>query len=54
MNTIKHALKRRSFLLLPFALLLAGIAFSAMSAGAAGDDESDADDETDIMAFDLP
>lgn len=40
-------------MLLPFALL-AGIAFSAMSAGAAGDDESDADDEIDIMAFDLP
>ncbi len=42
-------------MLLPFALLLAGIAFTAISAGAAGDDESDAgDDEVDIMAFDLP
>ncbi len=53
MNTIKHALKRRSFLLLPFALLLVGIAFTAMSAAAPAD-ESDADDEIDIMAFDLP
>ncbi len=41
-------------MLLPLALLLVGIAFTAMSAGAADDDESDADDEIDIMAFDLP
>ncbi len=54
MSTIRHDLRRRSFLLLSFALLLTIIAFTAMSAGAADDDESDADDEIDIMAFDLP
>ncbi len=54
MSMIKHGLRRRSFLLLPFALLLAGIAFAAVLQAAVGDDESDAEDGIDIMAFDLP
>ncbi len=48
MSTSRRHPELRPFLLLPFALLLAGIGFTAMSAGAA------AGDETDIMAFDLP
>ena len=54
MNTITHGLRRRSFLLLPFALLLAIIAFTAMSAGAASSEDSADDDEIDITAFDRP
>ncbi len=57
----------RPFLLLPFALLLAGIAFTVASAGAAGATTSGSFNaplffngsghglnEIDIMAFDLP
>ncbi len=54
MSPGQHRPRLRLFLLLPFALLLASIAFTAISAGAAGEDEPDADDEIDIMAFDLP
>ena len=56
MSTGQHRPRLRLFLLRPLALLLVGIAFSAISAGAAGGDENRDDDdvEIDIMAFDLP
>ena len=54
MSTGQHRPRLRLFLLRPLALLLVGIAFSAISAGAAGGDDSPGDDEIDIIAFDLP
>ena len=56
MSSTRRHPKLRRFILLPLALLLAGIAFTAMPAGAAGGDENRDDDdvEIDIMAFDLP
>ena len=51
MSSTRRHPKLRRFILLPLALLLAGIAFTAMPAGAASGDD---DVEIDIIGFDLP
>ena len=56
MSTGQHRPRLRRFLLPPLALLLAGIAFNAISAGVAGGDESADDDDVviNIIGSDLP